>query len=132
MAEGILRKFVGDRFTSYSAGLDPDRIHPLVEPVMKEIGIDISGQRSKSVQEYLGKLAAHYLIVVCEHAERNCPKLFPGFGERLYWPFDDPAAATGTYQERLAKFREVEWIRSTHRLRTWLVDQHFIQSDEDW
>ena len=60
MAEGILRKFVGDRFHVYSAGLDPDRIHPMVEPVMREIGIDISGQRSKSVQEYLGKITAHY------------------------------------------------------------------------
>ena len=80
MAEGILRKYVGDRFHVYSAGLDPDRIHPMVEPVMREIGIDISGQRSKSVQEYLGKITAHYLIVVCENAERNCPKIIPGIG----------------------------------------------------
>ena len=101
MAEGILRKYAGDRFHIYSAGLNPDRIHPLVEPVMREIGIDISAQRSKSVQEYLGKITAHYLIVVCENAERNCPKLFPGLGERLYWPFDDPAAVEGTEEQQI-------------------------------
>ena len=99
---------------------------------MREISIDISGQRSKGVQEYLGKITAHYLIVVCEHAERNCPKLFPGLGERIYWPFDDPAAATGTYQERLAKFREVSGSDRLHKLRAWLADRHFIESDEDW
>ncbi len=121
MAEGILRKLVDDRFHIFSAGLEPDCIHPMVEPVMNEIGIDISAQRSKSVQEYLGKLIAHYVIVVCEHAERNCPKLYPGFGKRLYWPFDDPAAATGTYQERLAKFREVR-DQIAARLRVWLSD----------
>jgi arsenate reductase len=92
MAEALLRKYAGDRFEVYSAGLNPDRIHPLVGPVMREIGIDISGQRSKSVQEYLGRLTAHYLIIVCENVERNCPKIFPGPGVRLFWPFDDPAA----------------------------------------
>jgi arsenate reductase len=86
MAEGILRSLAGNRFHIYSAGLAPDRIHPLVEPAMREIGIDISGQWSKSVQEYLGKVTAHYLIVVCENAERNCSKVFPGLCERLYWP----------------------------------------------
>jgi len=129
MAEGILRKLVGDRFNVYSAGLDPDRIHPLVEPVMNEIGIDISAQRSKSVQEYLGKLTAHHVIVVCEHVERNCPKLYPGFGERIYWPFDDPAAATGTYQERLEKFREIR-DQIDDKLRAWIAERRFIESDE--
>ncbi len=121
MAEGLLRKLVGDRFHVYSAGLDPDRIHPMVEPVMNEIGIDISTQRSKSVQEYLGKLTAHYLIVVCEHVERNCPKLYPGFGERLYWPFDDPAAVEGTEEEQLGAFRRVR-DEIAARLREWLRD----------
>ena len=119
MAEVILRKYVGDRFHVYSAGLNPDRIHPLVEPVMREIGIDISGQRSKSVKEYLGKITAHYLIVVCEHAEQNCPKLFPGMGERLYWPFDDPAAVEGTEAEQLEAFRRVR-DQIAVRLREWL------------
>ena len=119
MAEGILRKYAGDRFHVYSAGLNPDRIHPMVEPVMREIGIDISGQRSKSVQEYLGKLTAHYVIIVCENAERNCPKIFPGIGERLYWPFDDPAAVEGTEEGRLEAFRRVR-DQIDARLREWL------------
>ena len=59
------------------------------------------------MREYLGKLTAHYLIVVCENAERNCPKIFPGVGQRFYWPFDDPAAAAGTAEEQLAAFRRV-------------------------
>ena len=119
MAEGILRKYVGDRFHVYSAGLNPDRVHPMVEPVMREIGIDITGQRSKSVQEYLGKIAAHYLIVVCENAEQNCPKVFPGLGERLYWPFDDPAAVEGTEAEQLEAFRRVR-DQIAARLREWV------------
>jgi arsenate reductase len=130
MAEGILRKYVGDRFHILSAGLNPDRIHPMVVPVMREMGIDISRQRSKSVQEYLGKITAHYMIVVCEHAERNCPKIFPGVGERLYWPFDDPAAAVGTYEERLAKFRQIR-DQIDEKLRAWLVEQKFLESGED-
>ena len=119
MAEGILRKLVGDRFHVYSAGLNPDRVHPMVEPVMREIGIDITGQRSKSVQEYLGKITAHYLIVVCENAERNCPKVFPGLGERLYWPFDDPVAVEGSDEEQLKAFRRVR-DQIAARLREWL------------
>ncbi len=110
-------------------GWIPTKSIRMVEPVMREIGIDISGQRSKSVQEYLGKITAHYLIVVCEHAERNCPKLFPGIGERFYWPFDDPAAATGTYEERLAKFRDVR-DQIDGKLRAWIAERHLVESDE--
>ncbi len=131
MAEGILRKLVGNQFHVLSAGLTPDCIHPMVEPVMWEMGIDISTQRSKSVKEYLGRITADYLIIVCENVERNCPKLFPGMGERLYWPFDDPAAALGTYQERLAKFREIRDL-IYGRLRAWLAEQHFVESDKDF
>ena len=104
----------------YSAGLSPEGIHPLVEPVMKEIGLDVSGQRSKSVKEYLGKLTAHYLIVVCPNAERHCPQIFPGLGERLFWPFDNPAAIEGSEEERLAAFRRVARLQIDARLREWL------------
>jgi arsenate reductase len=119
MAEGILRKYAGDRFHVHSAGLEPDRIHPMVEPVMREIGIDISGQRSKSVEEYLGRLTAHYLIVVCENVERDCPKIFPGPGQRVYWPFNDPAAVEGSEEKRLEAFRRVR-DEIAARLRDWL------------
>ena len=130
MAEGILRKYVGDRFNIYSAGLNPDRIHPMVEPVMREIGIDISGQRSKGVELYLGRLTAHYLIIVCQNVERHCPKIFPGPGERLYWPFDDPAAVEGTEEEQLAVFRRVR-DEIAARLRAWLDELDEKQKDTD-
>ncbi len=119
MAEALLRKHAGDRFNVYSAGLNPDRIHPMVEPVMREIGLDVSGQRSKSVKEYLGRLTAHHLIVVCANAERSCPKIFPGPGERLFWPFDDPATIEGTEEVQLEAFRRVR-DQIDARLREWL------------
>ena len=130
MAEGILRKYVGDRFHVYSAGLNPDRIHLMVEPVMREIGIDISGQRSKSVEEYLGKITAHYLIVVCENAEQNCPKIFPGLGQRLYWPFDDPATVEGTQEGQLGAFRRVR-DEIAARLRGWLCELDEEKKDKE-
>jgi arsenate reductase len=119
MAEALLRKYAGDRFQIFSAGLNPDRIHALVAPVMEEIGLDVSGQWSKSVQEYLGRLAAHFLVIVCENAERNCPKIFPGPGERLFWPFDDPAAVEGSEVEQRAAFRRVR-DQIDARIREWL------------
>jgi arsenate reductase len=122
MAEALLRAYAGDRFLVYSAGLEPDRVHPLVGPVMVEIGIDVSGQRSKDIKEYLGRLTAHYLIVVCEHAERNCPTIFPGPGERLFWSLPDPAAVEGTAEEQLEAFRRV---RDQIRFRLWeWLDDH--------
>lgn len=110
------------------AGLNPDRIHPMVEPVMKEIGLDVSGQRSKGVEVYLGRLTAHYLIIVCENAERNCPKIFPGPGKRLFWPFDDPAAVEGTEEVRLEAFRRVR-KQIDAKLRAWLSEQHLTETD---
>ncbi|MGA2621005.1 MAG: arsenate reductase ArsC [Thermoguttaceae bacterium] len=121
MAEALLRKLAGDRFNVYSAGLDPSPIHPMVEPVMREIGLDVSAQRSKSVKEYLGKLTAHYLIVVCQNAERLCPRIYPGAGQRLFWPFPDPAAVEGTEEEQLAGFRRVR-DEIAARLREWLSE----------
>jgi arsenate reductase (thioredoxin) len=107
MAEGLLRKCAGDQFDVYSAGLDPKGVNPLAVEAMKEIGIDISGQRSKSVTEYLGKVAINHAVFVCSNAEERCPRLWPGVTQRLFWPFDDPAAAAGTHDEKLAVFRDV-------------------------
>jgi arsenate reductase len=119
IAEALVRRYAPTQFEVHSAGLDPGTVHPLVAPVMAEVGIDISQQRSKSIHEYLGRLTAHYLIVVCENAERNCPKIFPGRGERLFWPFDDPASVEGTDDERLAAFRRVR-DQIDARIREWL------------
>jgi arsenate reductase len=121
MAEGLLRKYAGDHFSVYSAGLDSDRVHPMVPPVMAEIGIDVSEQRSKNVKEYLGHLPVHYLIVVCANAEDRCPSIFPGMRERFFWPFDDPAAAEGSEEEQLAVFRRVR-DEISKQLQTWLAE----------
>ena len=94
MAEGLLRHLSAGRFDACSAGLAPqDRIHPLAIHVMAEIGIDISGQKPKSVKTYLGKATISYIITVCTKAEEDtCPRIWPGVADinRLYWPFDDP------------------------------------------
>ena len=119
MAEALLKKHAADRFNVYSAGLRPDEVHPLVGPVMEEIGVDISGQRSKDVGEYLGKLAVHHLIIVCDQVEAHCPKIFPGALLRYYWPFDDPAAVEGTDDRRREAFRRVR-DQIDQRLQAWL------------
>jgi arsenate reductase len=106
MAEGLLRDKAGDRFEAFSAGLEPTEIHPMAVAVMAEIGVDISGQRSKSLTEYLGKEHFGYLITVCDHAAANCP-MFPGVANRLHWSLVDPAAAEGGEEERMALFRRV-------------------------
>ena len=106
MAEAFLRLVAGDRFEVHSAGLEPSVVNPYTIRVMEEIGVDMSAHRSKSLEDYLGKVHFAYLITVCSRAEEKCP-LFPGMGVRLHWPFDDPAAETGSDEDKLAKFRQV-------------------------
>ena len=119
MAEGLLRALAGDRYDVYSAGLEATEVNPLAIAAMSEHGIDISGQRSKNLHEYLGKEHFGVLVTVCSQAEEQCP-IFPGVSTREHWPFEDPALAAGGGEERLAKFREVrdaiearikEWLR---------------------
>jgi arsenate reductase len=107
MAEAILRKHAGDVFDVYSAGTEPKGVNPLTVRVLNEIGLPTEGLRSKGVNEFLGKLPVRYLIIVCSGADAACPAIWPGMNERLFWPFDDPAAATGSDDERLQKFRDV-------------------------
>jgi arsenate reductase len=127
MAEAFLRTCAGDKYEAYSAGLEARGINPLTKKVMDEIGIDISGQSSKTVQEYMGKLHFGYLITVCRQAEERCPRVFPGIGQRLSWNFEDPAAFVGSEDEKLNKFREVrdqvkkkveDWIKSQNDKRS--------------
>ena len=106
MAEALLRKHAGDRYEAHSAGLEPAPINSKTYEVLKEIGIDISEQRSKSLLEYYSDADIDYLITVCSGAEAKCPSL-PNVGRKLHWPFEDPAAFQGTEEEILAKFREV-------------------------
>jgi len=105
MAEGLLRHDAGDRFDVESAGLNPGHVRPEAIAVMKEIGLDISGQRSKHVDEFAGQ-QFDYVLTVCDNANESCPVL-PGQGERLHRSFEDPAALQGTEQQRLAGFRRV-------------------------
>lgn len=108
MAEALLRRHAGEWLDAYSAGLDPkEEIHPLAVQVMEEIGLDLSEQYPKGVEEYLGRLSVSHLIVVCSQVEQGCPRLFPGAMNRLFWPFDDPAAVKGTREQRLEAFRTV-------------------------
>jgi arsenate reductase len=95
----------GDRFAVDSAGVAPTQVIPEAIAVMREIGIDISGQRSKSVEEFLGQEFA-YVITVCDNANEQCPN-FPAQTTRLHWSLADPAALSGDKTARLAEFRRV-------------------------
>jgi len=105
MAEGLLRARAGDRFEAHSAGAQATEVRPLAIRAMGEVGIDIAGQRSKVTTEYAGQ-EFDYVVTVCDDAKEACP-YFPGARRRLKWSFDDPAAATGSEDERLAVFRRV-------------------------
>ncbi len=106
MAEALLRWHAADHFNVFSAGLEPKAVNPLAIRVMEEMGISMSSHRPKHLSEYVGKMDFTYLITVCGNAEENCP-YFPGMGQRLHWGFDDPAAVTGSEEEKLAAFRRV-------------------------
>lgn len=105
MAEGLLRHIAGHRFDVESAGTTASFVRPQAIAAMREIGIDISGHRSKSVDEFLG-MAFEYVITVCDNANRACP-MFRGAAKRLHWSFDDPAEASGDEKEIAAEFRRV-------------------------
>lgn len=120
MGEALMRKHGGDRFDVYSAGTDPKGVNPLTIKALSEFGIDASGQRSKNLTEYLGKLPVSYLIIVCGDADENCPRIWPGLRNRMFWPFDDPAAAMGTEEQKLAEFRRVR-DQLDAKIREWLT-----------
>ncbi|MEP7074916.1 MAG: arsenate reductase ArsC [Acidobacteriota bacterium] len=105
MAEGILRHIGGDRFEVESAGILPSYVRVEAIEAMREIGIDISSHRSKSVGEFTDQKFDH-IITVCDNAKESCP-VFPGSAERIHWSFDDPAAIRGSAEEKLAEFRRV-------------------------
>ena len=121
MAEAFLRKYGGDKFEAHSAGLEPKELNPLTIKVMNEVGIDVSGQRSKGVGQYLGKVLFQYLITVCDDADKNCPTTWPGVSKRMHWSFEDPAAFVGTDEEKLAKFRQIR-DQIERRVQDWLAE----------
>src|SRR6187401_1623442 len=105
MAAGILRDMNGESYDVESAGLDPSHVRPEAIEAMKEIGIDISSHRSKSVDEFTGQ-HFDYVITVCDNANESCP-VFPAETERIHWSFSDPAAVIGSDELRLAAFRKI-------------------------
>ena len=115
MAEGYLRHIAGDRFDVYSAGTEATVVRPQAIEVMAEIGIDISGQTSKTLQQYLPE-RWDYVITVCDDANESCP-VFPGTSDRSHWSFPDPSKATGTDAERLQVYRDVR-DQIARRIRT--------------
>ncbi len=120
MAEALLRHRGGDRYEAFSAGTQPNGIHPLTIRVLQEKGIDASGLRSKDVNELVGRLPIHHLIVVCGSAEASCPRTLPGMIDREFWPFDDPPAYPGSDEEKLKKFRQVR-DQIDERIQSWLA-----------
>ncbi len=113
MAEGILRYFFGDKYEVASAGTVATKVNPYAIEVMKEIGIDISSHRSKSIEEFRGRIF-DIVVTVCDHAKETCP-FFPG-RKVFHKGFEDPAQAKGSREEILEKFRQVRdeilaWIK---------------------
>ena len=109
MAEGLLRTMAPDRFEALSAGANPaGYVHPMAVQVMRELRIDISDLRSKHIDEFLPPHGTppDLIVSVCSSAEKECP-IFPGAVEREHWPFDDPAHAEGTEEQKLTEFRRV-------------------------
>jgi arsenate reductase len=105
MAEGLLRHDGGAAFEVFSAGTKPSHVRPEAIAAMREIGIDISDHRSKSVDEFAGQ-AFDYVITVCDNAKESCP-VFPAKTKRIHWGLEDPAAVQGSEEQRLAEFRRV-------------------------
>lgn len=105
VAEGLLRESGGGRFEVESAGTRPGGVRPEAVEAMREVGVDISSHRSKSVDEFAGR-EFDYVITVCDNAAADCP-VFPGKAERVHRGFEDPAAAAGEWDERLSAFRRV-------------------------
>jgi arsenate reductase (thioredoxin) len=122
MAEAFLRKYGGDQFEAYSAGLEPKGLNPLTIKAMDEVGIDVSGQQSKGVEVYLAKMHLQYVITVCDDADQNCPTIWLGNINRLHWSFEDPAKFEGTEEEKLAKFREVR-DKIENKIKEWVTEQ---------
>jgi arsenate reductase len=121
MAEAFLRKYGPGQFESFSTGLEPKGINPLTVRVMEEIGFDMSGHWSKGIGEYLGKKHFEYLVTLCDDAEKNCPRVWPGVNQRLHWSFEDPSAFEGSEEEKLVKFRQIR-DQIQDKVRSWLEE----------
>ena len=104
MAEGMLRAWGGDRFESFSAGTEATSVRPEAITVMNEVGIDISGHTSKTLEPFMGE-SFSWLITVCDQAKESCP-VIPGVAQQAHWSIDDPSGVEGDETARLEAFRE--------------------------
>ena len=118
MAEGILRDLSGDRIEVFSAGNQPTSLHPLAIQTMAKMGIDISQQRSKHLDEFVDQ-SFDYIVTVCDRVREACPT-FPGDPERVHWSFIDPAAVEGSEEERSRAFEQVA-LQLTNRIRFLMI-----------
>ena len=120
MAEAILKQLAGDKFEVESAGLEPGRLNPLAVEVMREIGIDISENKTKSVFDFY-KQGKHYdfVVTVCDESQSGQCPVFPGAIERLHWSFADPSIFTGSWEDKLAKTKEVR-NQIEAKIKDWL------------
>ena len=130
MAEAFVRKYAGDIFDAHSAGLEPKGVNPLTLQVMNEVGVNLSNQSSKGLDVYFGKTFFHYVITVCDDADKNCPTAWLGVHTRMHWSFEDPAKFVGTEGEKLAKFREIRNLIE-NKIRGWLARKTFPLSDRE-
>ena len=122
MAEAYLKQIAGDRFEVESAGLEPGKLNPIVVEVMKEVGIDISQNKTKSVFDFFKQGKQYdYVVTVCDESQSGACPVFPGKGERLHWGFADPSQFKGSWENKVKQTREVrnqieakikEWINS--------------------
>jgi len=124
IAEGLVNYFLKDEFCAFSAGTKPTKVNPFAIEVMKEIGIDITNHRSKSVLEFKGE-KFDYVVTVCDSAKENCP-FFPGAKEYLHKSFGDPSLFEGNEQEKLKKFREVR-----DEIKNFIFEKFKIINKED-
>ena len=122
IAEAFLKQITGDRFEVESAGLEPGKLNPLAVEVMKEVGIDISQNKTKSVFDFFKQGKQYdYVVTVCDESQSGACPVFPGKGERLHWGFADPSQFKGSWEDKVKQTREVrkqieakikEWINS--------------------
>ncbi len=121
MAEAFLRRYAGDRFEVYSAGLEPEpSLRPLTLQTMREIGFDMQGHYPKGLHQYVGQVQFDYLISLCDWAIQRCPFL-PGMGKRLCWAIDGPEAFEGPDEEKVAKFRQTRDLVDV-LVRVWIEE----------
>ncbi len=120
MAEAFLKQIAGDKFEVESAGLEPGNLNPIVVEVMKEVGIDISQNKTKSVFDFYKQGKQYdYVITVCDESQSSACPVFPGRGERLHWGFTDPSQFQGLLQDKINQTREVR-DQIAAKIREWL------------